>query len=82
MPEAPTALNDWLRRKIATDPDDDLTAGNFDMGEPYEVTIYSDEAGCRVLYGRGIDAEEARHKAGKAEAEGRQFVQIRDRRVP
>lgn len=49
------------------------------MGERYEVTIYSNEAARRILYGRAATAEEALGLAATAEAKGHQFVQVRDR---
>jgi hypothetical protein len=49
----------WLRRKIASDPDGEPTAGDHDMGERYIVTFYDENANVRRLYGRTNDLEMA-----------------------
>lgn len=52
--------NEWLRAQIASDPDDELTVGNVDMGERYEVSFYSDDTKARCLYGRTNSLDQAR----------------------
>lgn len=72
--------NDWLRRKIASDPDFGPEAGD-PFGErvrPFEVSYFDEAKGERVLHAKVATIDEARGHAIALENAGRPFVWITD----
>ena len=72
--------NDWLRKKIASDPDLETEAGNLDTGEQYEVSFYDETTGGRRVHGRTNDLDQARIWADALDRQ-KLFPQLTDRTV-